>query len=165
MYGGTQRWLSWSRQSQICSWVPFAVVQPVDVQAPARADVDQLPRRGDPPLLRRRAVAVEQLDLRAVGGAGRRHVHALAQRPDRAVGLQRPVLRRGVVAVVQLDRRAVVLSRFMHVDALARQARDLPRAAVAAGARPRVTGHPVAHPDAAVPDVLLRGLRRPAPRC
>ena len=26
--GGTQRWLSWSRQSQICSGVPFAVFQP-----------------------------------------------------------------------------------------------------------------------------------------
>ena len=65
------------------------------------------------------AVAVVELHLGAVGGAGRGDVHALAEGPERAAGADGPVLRGGAVAVVELDRGAVGAAGRGDVDALA----------------------------------------------
>src|SRR5207302_1179200 len=53
------------------------------------------------------AVAVVELNQRAVGGAGAGHVQALAQHGQRAAGADRPLLGVGAVAGVDLDRVAV----------------------------------------------------------
>src|SRR5947208_1691151 len=71
------------------------------------------------PALRTGAVAVPQLDLGTVGGRTAGDVHALAERPDRAVGADRPPLRVGAVAGPQLDGSAVRGRGGRHVHALA----------------------------------------------
>src|SRR5205807_1954490 len=76
------------------------------------------------PGLRARTVAVPDLHLGAVGRTGARHVKALAERPDGAVGADRPLLRIGAVAGPQLDLRTVGAVGRRDVDALAAVPRD-----------------------------------------
>src|SRR5207244_3690784 len=73
------------------------------------------------PALVRRAVAVPDDQLRAVGGVGPRIVQAAARLrvAQRAVGLRLPLLGTGAVAVPQLDRRAVGGAAGLDVHALA----------------------------------------------
>src|SRR5262249_11629088 len=90
------------------------------VEAAAGLRIDQrLGGRVHAPLLGAGAVAREQLDLGAVGGAARRDVHALAGAAQRAVAGDAPALRRRAGAREQLDRRAVGGAAAGDVDALA----------------------------------------------
>src|SRR6266851_8440627 len=76
------------------------------------------------PLLGAGAVAVVQLRLRAVRRAATGQVHALTQRPKRAVRSDGPALRGRAVAVIELHRGAVGRVRADHVDALAAEPGD-----------------------------------------
>ena len=95
---------------------------------------------GRRPTLRRRAVAVVDLHLRAVGRAGARHVEALAERPDGAIAADGPALRGRAVAGVQLYLGAVGGVGAGDVDALAADPDDLALAGRrgGAGVRPDV---------------------------
>ena len=128
----------WRRRcrSQICSRVPLAELGPVASRHLPGRGVDQRARsRPFGPLLGAGAVAVVQLDLRAVGRAGRAstsmHLPSAWRVPSRA---DRPLLRGGAVAVVELDGGAVGAAGAGDVDALAAVAGDLAGAAVAAAA-------------------------------
>src|ERR687885_332778 len=80
---------------------------------------------GQMPHLGRGAVAVPELDLRAVRGAAARDVDALAEHMDRAVArVPRERLRRAAGAVPELDRRAVRGAAACVVDALRAVADD-----------------------------------------
>src|ERR1700732_3962986 len=76
------------------------------------------------PLLGAGAVTVVQLRLRAVRRAATGQVHALTQRPKRAVPGDGPALRGRAVAVIELHRGAIGGVRAGHVDALAAEPGD-----------------------------------------
>src|SRR6478609_3476609 len=71
------------------------------------------------PDLRAGAVAVPQLQLRAVGRRSAGYVQALAQGADRTGAVHRPPLRVAAVAAVELDRGAVLGTAPADIDALA----------------------------------------------
>src|SRR5450756_1960674 len=105
------------------------------VQAPARLRVVQRPvglRYED---LRRGAIAVVQVYLRAVRGSAAVDVHALTQCTEGAAGLHdRPLLRAASVACVHLDGREVRGVRALHVHAQSGIAGDGPGGTATAAA-------------------------------